>query len=104
MPVMEIRLDDGTTVDRTETTKLGVQVLELPEGAAVSNDATSCTGSVIENPETGERAVMLVMVAEHMTYRLGAHVVLNPNQARALATGILAGADQVESHNQGRPN
>lgn len=91
-----IPMTENTVIDRTQSRRLGPQLISLPEGDAVCTDADSLTCIVAQDRETSELFGMVIAVATHEGCRLGSLSPMTADQARNFAASLIETANQID--------
>ena len=94
--VKTIPITSEMIVDKRRPMKLGTSMLSLPEGKALCTDAVSLTIITAVTPDTGEKFIIVIAVAEHNGAHLGSLSPMTPTEARNFAASLIDGANEID--------
>lgn len=85
-----------TVRDSSASRRLGLSLIDLPEGTALCNDARSLTCITAADQASGEEFLIVIGVAEFEQGVFGSLSPMTPNQARNFAASLIEGANQID--------
>lgn len=97
METKKVPITPKTVTERGKQLGMEPGWVQFPEGPAWCVEALSCTITTIEFPDTGERRILMTVVAPRDNRAFGAMMPLSAEQARSLGASIMAAAQELEA-------
>lgn len=95
--IKHIPITSDTMVDKPFDMKLGTSMMQFPEGTALCTDAVSLTIIQAERPDTHERFIVVIGVADFEGHHLGSLSPMTPNSARRFAASLVKAANECDA-------